>query len=66
MYVKSYLDDTVSPPKYLDKPAHLENWYVCLYNYSGYLYEVLAWVYGVAPPQNPSCQKVCVERVFLS
>lgn len=63
MYIKSYYDDTVSPP-IVGKLRNLYHWYACEYDYSGYLYNVLCWVYGVAPPQNPSCQKVGVERVF--
>ena len=64
MYILSYLTDTVSPPIETAKPAHLRRWYMCVQNYGGYVYEVLSWVYGVAEPENPSCQKVKVQRVF--
>lgn len=66
MYIKGYTDDTVSPPAYWDdETSKLENWYICLTRYS-YLYTTLSWKVGVTgEPQNPSCQKVEVKRVFV-
>ena len=64
MYIQSYYDDTVNPPASTGEVVKLDRWYICLYNYTGYLYNVLSWVYGIGEPQNPTCQKVCVERVF--
>ena len=63
MFIKSFYNDLVVPP--VDgNVQHLYHWYICEYNYEGYIYNVLCWVYGIAPPQNPSCQKVGVQRVF--
>ena len=64
MVVFSYLNDTVNPATD-DKPRALSRWYACKYNYSAYVYEVLTWVYGIAEPENPTCSKVTVKRVFL-
>ncbi|KAF9701681.1 hypothetical protein EKO04_000296 [Ascochyta lentis] len=63
-YISTWLDDTVSPPSYYDPPRKVKNWYVCLTRWS-YLYQTLSWKVGVTgQPQNPSCQKVDVVRVF--
>jgi hypothetical protein len=65
MYIPQYQDDTVSPPVYYTPSLQLENWYVCLTRWS-YLYSTLSWKIGVkGDPQNPSCQKVEVTRVFV-
>jgi hypothetical protein len=64
LYIASYIDDTVSPPIYRTKAFY--RWYICYTNYSGYFYQTLSWVVGVhTHPQNPSCQKVDVKRVFV-
>lgn len=57
-------DDTKPLPNYSSTP--LSNWYACTTD-SGYLYQTLAWVVGTetAVPQNPTCQKVEVVRVFV-
>jgi hypothetical protein len=62
MAVPGYIDDTVTPPAY-----HMVNyyrWYICDTN-AGYNYVTAAWVLGDKPPQNPSCQKVDILRVFV-
>lgn len=65
MYIQSYQDDTVTPPAVLNPAAPLKSWYVCLTTW-GYTYETLVWKVGQAgEPQNPSCQKVEVKRVFI-
>lgn len=64
MYIESYIDDTVTPPKVLSTPTKYYRWYVCETNYSGYQYTTLAWVLGNAKPENPSCEKIIVVRVF--
>ncbi|TVY36589.1 hypothetical protein LSUB1_G007001 [Lachnellula subtilissima] len=58
------VDDTQPLPNYSSKA--LSNWYACTTD-SGYLYQTLAWVVGTetAVPQNPTCQKVEVVRVFV-
>ena len=66
MYYPSYYDDCTNPPTILKEPQHLERWYICVINYLGYEYDQLSWVYGHDNPQNPTCQKVSVERVFVS
>lgn len=58
----SYQDDTVALPNYQSKPVY--NWYACT-TYAGYLYQTLVWVVGNGTPQNPTCQKVDVVRVFV-
>jgi hypothetical protein len=65
MYIEAYQDDTVSPPTNFEKPLKVKNWYLCLTRWS-YLYNTLVWKTGLTgQPQNPSCQKVEVERVWL-
>jgi hypothetical protein len=61
MFVFGYIDDTVTPPAY--KQQAFYRWYVCLTE-AGYLYTTLAWVVGTHSPENPSCVKVDVLRVF--
>lgn len=63
-YLTANRDDTVSPPEYYNPPRKLKNWYICLTRWS-YLYKTLSWKTGVTgEPQNPSCQKVDIVRVF--
>jgi hypothetical protein len=63
MYVLSTTDDTVDPP--VDTEEKVKQWYVCTTDV-GYVLETLAWVIGKqATPQNPTCQKVEVKRVWI-
>ncbi|KAF8858190.1 hypothetical protein BDZ45DRAFT_674150 [Acephala macrosclerotiorum] len=62
LFVWGYTDDTVSPPVY--KTQGFYRWYVCFTN-AGYTYTTLAWVVGPHSPENPSCVKVDVKRVFV-
>jgi len=39
-------------------------WYICETD-GGYLYTTLAWVVGAGEPENPTCSKVDVKRVFI-
>ncbi|TVY92323.1 hypothetical protein LAWI1_G002184 [Lachnellula willkommii] len=57
-------DDTKPLPN--NDSGAISNWYACTTDY-GYLYQTLAWVVGTesAVPQNPTCQKVEVVRVFV-
>jgi hypothetical protein len=65
MYIEAYQDDTVSPPINFQTPLKVKNWYMCLTRWS-YTYNTLVWKIGLSDqPQNPSCQKVEVERVWL-
>lgn len=61
--IAQYIDDTLagSPNPY--NPKLLYRWYVCT-TYEGYTYQTLAWVLGNGTPQNPTCVKVDVLRVF--
>jgi hypothetical protein len=61
--IAQYIDDTMagSPNPY--NPKLLYRWYVCT-TYEGYTYQTLAWVLGSGAPQNPTCVKVDVLRVF--
>ncbi|OCL02003.1 hypothetical protein AOQ84DRAFT_197696 [Glonium stellatum] len=61
MNIGGYLDDRVVPPTQMTQQYY--RWYICT-TYYGYTYETLAWVLGQYPPENPSCQKVHVKRVF--
>ncbi|KAH8748346.1 hypothetical protein BGZ57DRAFT_915978 [Hyaloscypha finlandica] len=62
LFIPQYYDDTVVPPKFGSKL--LQRWYACT-TQDTYLYTTLAWVIGTQPPENPSCQKVEVKRVFV-
>jgi hypothetical protein len=65
MYKEAYQNDTVSPPEGFSPPLKVMNWYICLTRWS-YTYVTLVWKVGLTgEPQNPSCQKVDVERVWV-
>lgn len=59
--IKSYQDDTKPLPNYGEETVF--RWYACM-TYYGYLYHTLAWVMGKGEPQNPTCQKVEVFRIW--
>jgi hypothetical protein len=64
MYILNSVDDTVYPRRL--RSTKMFNWYVCT-AIVGYEYQTLAWLVGdprFATPQNPTCQKVDVKRVF--
>lgn len=61
MGIPGSLDDTVVPPAY--KSALYFRWYICETNV-GYAYTTAAWVMGDTTPQNPSCVKADIKRVF--
>ena len=62
MGITQYLDDTVTPPAYNVKTLY--RWYICQTN-AGYAYTTAAWVLGDGVPQNPSCVKADIKRVFI-
>ncbi|KAH7411863.1 hypothetical protein DE146DRAFT_256601 [Phaeosphaeria sp. MPI-PUGE-AT-0046c] len=67
LYIPAYQNDFVSPPESPSPPWKIKEWYVCLTRWS-YLYTTLAWKVGMdshSPPQNPTCQKVEVLRVYI-
>ncbi|KAF2660793.1 hypothetical protein K491DRAFT_16300 [Lophiostoma macrostomum CBS 122681] len=72
MYIQRAIDDTVVPPppasgdqstsRLLMKDYH---WYICQ-DVDRYRYMALSWKVGAfGRPQNPTCKKVLVKRVFL-
>jgi hypothetical protein len=61
--IQSYIDDRVVPVEYGEVKAYYR-WYICQ-TYVGYSYTTLAWVMGDHSPENPSCVKVEVVRVFV-
>jgi hypothetical protein len=61
--ITGWADDTISPIN-IGSQRDYYRWFACN-TYYGYRYFTLAWVLGNKPPQNPSCQKVDVVRVFL-
>ena len=63
MYIPSYIDDTVNPPKSVNDKK-LYRWSTCKTYYLGYTYTTLAWTLGEKKPQNPTCEDVTVKRVF--
>lgn len=62
--IQGYIDDTQNPPTSGDTVAYYR-WYSCTTYYTGYTYVTLAWVLGEGNPQNPTCVKVDVKRVFV-
>lgn len=62
--ILGYVDDSVNPPKAGDWYA-LKQWYACTTYYTGYSYQSLNWVVGKGKPQNPSCVKTEVKRVYI-
>lgn len=64
MAIVGYLDDRLAPSPSPYDPKRLYRWYVCT-TYAGYVYQTLAWALGEAEPQNPTCEKVDVVRVFV-
>lgn len=63
MYLLGYTDDSLSPIQDKVKPYY--SWYVCTTMWELYVYQTLSWVIGRGKPENPSCVKVDVERVFI-
>ncbi|KAF2261585.1 hypothetical protein CC78DRAFT_346004 [Lojkania enalia] len=62
--IQNYVVDTVNPPVSGEYRAYYR-WYSCTTYYAGYTYVTLSWVLGEGKPQNPSCVKVNVKRVFV-
>lgn len=62
MNVEFGLDDTVIPIETSAKAYY--RWYSCSTWYGGYRYVTLNWVFGNKEPQNPTCVKVNVKRVW--
>lgn len=62
LFIFGYQDNSVSPPVYKTKAYY--HWFACLTNV-GYTYQTLAWAVGGGKPENPSCMKTTVKRVFV-
>jgi hypothetical protein len=62
MTIPTSVDDTTYPPTYQE--VVLDKWYICATNL-GYAYTTLAWTMGPGVPQNPTCVKASVKRVFM-
>jgi len=60
--VQGFVNDTQTPIKFGPQFV-VRRWYVCE-TYYGYRYTTLAWALGTGEPENPSCVKVEVMRVF--
>jgi len=59
--VQGYLDDTTSPAT--AGTVAYYRWYICTTN-AGYTYTTLVWTLGNAAPENPTCVKVDIKRIF--
>lgn len=64
MNIQGYLDDRVYPPTADGTSGAYYRWYSCT-TYAGYTYTTLAWALGEYAPENPTCQKVDVQRVYV-
>lgn len=62
MAIPSYIDDTVVPTTY--NATNNYRWVICQTN-AGYQYTTAAWVMGDTAPENPSCVKADIKRVFF-
>ncbi|KAI1659309.1 hypothetical protein F4813DRAFT_354531 [Daldinia decipiens] len=65
--VAANIDDAVSPPQPFENYVTYltDRWAVCTTYWQGYGYVALQYVLGKEEPQNPSCQRVTVKRVFV-
>lgn len=62
MFISGF-DDRVAPLN-MTNVVEYHRWAVCT-TYVGYRYDTLAWTLGEADPQNPTCHRVKVKRVFF-
>lgn len=62
--IQGYVDDTTSTPTGGVDTAYYR-WYICTTIPTWYTYTTLAWVLGSAAPENPTCQKVEVQRLLV-
>ncbi|KAI1766485.1 hypothetical protein GGR53DRAFT_486266 [Hypoxylon sp. FL1150] len=65
--VGANVDDTLSPPEPFENYVTYltDRWAICKTYWQGYGYTALQYVLGDQKPQNPSCEYVKVQRVFL-
>jgi hypothetical protein len=63
--VQGSINYSSSPPKQLDGVKAYYRWYACETLFLGYQYRTLVWGLGRAKPENPTCVKVGVKRVWV-
>ncbi|KAI1139978.1 hypothetical protein F5Y05DRAFT_337674 [Hypoxylon sp. FL0543] len=65
--VGANINDAVSPPEPFENYITYltDRWAICTTYWQGYQYVALQYVLGVEKPQNPSCQSVTVQRVWV-
>lgn len=63
--VQGYVDWTSNPPNSTGSVEAYYRWYACQTYYAGYSYRTLAWGLGASAPENPTCVRVGVKRVFV-
>jgi hypothetical protein len=63
--VQGYIDYSANPPKQLDGVKAYYRWYACETYFLGYQYRTLVWGLGRGKPENPTCVKVGVKRVWV-
>lgn len=63
--VQGYIDWTANPPNSTGTTEAYNRWYACQTYFSGYSYRNLVWGLGTDEPENPTCMKVGVRRVFV-
>jgi hypothetical protein len=64
LILQGFVDWTANPPNYVGSYG-LNRWYACRTYYAGYQYDNLVWGLGAGKPDNPTCIKVDVKRVFV-
>lgn len=63
--VQGFIDWTANPPNSTGTTEAYYRWYACQTYFGGYSYRTLAWGLGANQPENPTCVKVDVKRVFV-
>jgi hypothetical protein len=64
MYLEGMADDRKVPIEEYTVQKYYR-WYVCNTVYNSYRYQTLAWGQGEPAPQNPTCQKIDVKRLYI-
>ncbi|KAH6633586.1 hypothetical protein C7974DRAFT_393058 [Boeremia exigua] len=63
--VQGYIDWTANPPNSTGTTVAYYRWYACQTYFGGYSYRTLAWGFGNEKPENPTCVKTGVKRIFV-
>lgn len=64
LLIQGYIDWAANPPKAGNFTAY-KRWYACTTYFAGYQYNNLAFGLGKHKPEDPTCVKVSVKRVFV-